>query len=299
MAQQERINFREFCERFNTENACREHLNQLRWPTGFVCPKCGEAGGYYLEDRHVYQCKHCRYHASATAGTVMHRSKLPLTTWFWAIYLTARDKRGYSAIQLSSEFGIAYSSAWYLLHRIRSAMTSRDAEYMLCGIVEVDDTYFGGSKSGGKRGRGTDKTKVVVAVSKDAKDQPQYIKMKVVDDLKGTTLGNFVNSVIKKGSVIQSDAYGSFRKPMADGYTHQYETFDSDSDMLHWMHQIIGNAKAVILGTFHGFDEKHLQAYLDAFCYRFNRRNLRGEIFGRLLAAVTSSHILGYAELTR
>jgi transposase-like protein len=229
----------------------------------------------------------------------MHRSKLPLTVWFWAIYLTARDKRGYSAVQLASELGIAYSSAWYLLHRIRSAMTNRDAEYMLCGIVEVDDTYFGGPKSGGKRGRGTEKTKVVVAVSKDEKDRPQYIKMQVVDDLKGATIGGFVNSAIKKGSVIQSDAYGSFRKPMADGYTHQYEVFDSNNDMLHWLHQIIGNAKAVILGTFHGFHEKHLQAYLDAFCYRFNRRFLRGEIFARLLTAVSSSHILGYAALTR
>ncbi len=299
MARQENISFKDFCERFNTEDACREYLIQIRWPSGFVCPRCGEAGGYYLEDRHVYQCKHCRYHASATAGTVMHRSKLPLTVWFWAIYLTARDKRGYSAVQLASELGIAYSSAWYLLHRIRSAMTNRDAEYMLCGIVEVDDTYFGGPKSGGKRGRGTEKTKVVVAVSKDEKDRPQYIKMQVVDDLKGATIGGFVNSAIKKGSVIQSDAYGSFRKPMADGYTHQYEVFDSNNDMLHWLHQIIGNAKAVILGTFHGFHEKHLQAYLDAFCYRFNRRFLRGEIFARLLTAVSSSHILGYAALTR
>lgn len=229
----------------------------------------------------------------------MHHSKLPLKTWFWAIYLTSRDKRGYSAVQLSEELGIAYSSAWYLLHRIRTAMTSRDAEYMLCGIVEVDDTYFGGPNSGGKRGRGTKKTKGVVAVSKDEDGHPQYVKMKVVPDLKSATIGDFVESVIEKGSVIQSDAYLSYRKPMADGYTHQYEVFDTDNNMLRWLHQIVGNAKAVILGTFHGFDDKHLQAYLDAFCYRFNRRNVRSEIFARLLAAVTSYHILGYAVLTR
>jgi len=299
MAWQESISFKGFCNKFNTEDACREYLIQLRWPTGFVCPKCGETGGYYIEDRHVYQCKHCRYQASATAGTVMHHSRLPLKTWFWAIYLTSRDKRGYSAMQLSEELEIAYSSAWYLLHRIRSAMTSRDAEYLLCGIVEVDDTYFGGPKGGGKRGRGTEKTKVVVAISKDEKGRPQYVKMKVVSDLKGATIGDFVDSTIEKGSIIQSDAYSSYRKPMADGYTHQYEVFDTDNDMLHWLHQVIGNAKAAILGTFHGFDEKHLQAYLDAFCYRFNRRHFRGEIFARLLAAVSSSHILGYADLTR
>lgn len=299
MAQQEKISFKEFCERFNTEEICREYLIKLRWPQGFVCPKCGHSGGYFIKTRNEYQCKHCKQQTSATAGTVMHHSRLPLKTWFWAIYLVSRDKRGYSATQLAAELGIAYSSAWYLLHRIRSAMADHDAEYMLCGIVEVDDTYFGGPKGGSKRGRGAEKTKVLVAVSKDKADQPEYIKMKVIPNLKGDTIGEFLSSVVKKGSIIQSDAYYSYRKPMSNGYTHQYEVFESDGDMLHWLHQIIGNLKASIIGTFHGFKEKHLQSYLDAFCYRFNRRFMRDEIFSRLLAAVTNSNILGYAELTR
>jgi|LSQX01.1.fsa_nt_gb transposase-like protein len=299
MAHQEKISFKDFCEKFCNEEACREYLIRLRWPEGFICPKCGKSGGYMIKERNVYQCKHCRQQSSATAGTVMHHSRLPLKTWFWAIYLVSRDKRGYSATQLSSELGIAYSSAWYLLHRIRSAMKDRDAEYMLYGIVEVDDTYFGGSKGGGKRGRGAEKTKVLVAISKDKDNHPKYLKMKVVPDLQGDTIGHFMSSSVVKGSTIQSDAYHSYRKPMSDGYTHQYAVFDSDSDMLHWLHQAIANAKASIIGTFHGFDQKHLQCYLDAFCYRFNRRRFRNEIFSRLLSAVTKSHILGYAVLTR
>ena len=92
----------------------------------------------------------------------MHRTHLPLTAWFWAIYLCATDKRGISAVQLSRTLGICYESAWYLLHRIRCAMTQRDEKYALSGIVEMDDGYVGGATHNGKRGRGTDKAKIVV-----------------------------------------------------------------------------------------------------------------------------------------
>ena len=111
-----------------------------------------------------YVCKQCRRQSSVTAGTVLHRTHLPLTVWFWAIYLVARDKRGISATQLSRELEIAYSSAWYLLHRLRNAMGERDKDYVLFGIIELDDAYFGAPSSNGKRGRGTDKTSALAAV---------------------------------------------------------------------------------------------------------------------------------------
>lgn len=299
MANQERISFKEFSKCFNNEDACREYLYKLRWPERFICPKCGGFDCYYIRKRNKYQCSKCRYQASVTSGTVMHRSKLPLQIWFWTIYLVSRDKRGYSASQLSAELGIAYSSAWYLLHRIRNAMSERDSEYILSGIVEMDDTYFGAAEKGSKRGRGTKKTTVMVAVSKTEKGRPCYLKIKVTDNLKGDTIGDFAKANIAKGSTIQSDAYRSYRKPLADDFDHQYEKFDSDADMLKWLHTIAGNAKAFVNGTFHGLGSKHLQSYLDEFCYRFNRRNHRSEIFSRLIYSVAKSNILGYAELTR
>jgi len=298
MARQERISFWEFQERFRTEEACREYLFKLRWPEGYECPRCGCREYYKISTRNKYQCKKCKYQASATAGTVMDRSHLKLRVWLSAIYLIARDKRGCSAMQLSRELDLPYNTAWFLAHRIRHAMAQRDNNYELAGIVEMDDTYFGKPQKGGKRGRGTKKIKVLVAVSKDEEGKPQFAKMQVVPNLKSKTIGDFAKKSITEGSVVQSDAYRSYRKPLAEKHLHEYQMFGSDSDILHWLHIIVGNAKAYVLGTYHGLGRKHIQSYLDEFCYRFNRRFFHGEIFGRLLCAVASSTTLRFAELT-
>ena len=141
MARAESITFQEFRARFSTEDACRAELFRLRFPNGFVCPKCGCTEYYPVRGRSTFQCRACRRQTSVTAGTVMHRTHLPLTVWFWAIYLCATDKRGISAVQLSRTLNICYESAWYLLHRIRRAMAQRDENYALSGIVEMDDGY--------------------------------------------------------------------------------------------------------------------------------------------------------------
>ena len=139
MARAESITFEEFRTRFSTEESCRAELFRLRFPNGFVCPKCGCTEYYPVRGRNTFQCRACRRQTSVTAGTVMHCTHLPLTVWFWAIYLCATDKRGISAVQLSRTLGICYESAWYLLRRIRSAMRQRDEKYELSGIVEMDD----------------------------------------------------------------------------------------------------------------------------------------------------------------
>ena len=141
MARAESITFEEFRTRFSTEESCRAELFRLRFPNGFVCPKCGCTEYYPVRGRNTFQCRACRRQTSVTAGTVMHRTHLPLTAWFWAIYLCATDKRGISAVQLSRTLNICYESAWYLLHRIRCAMAQRDENYALSGIVEMDDGY--------------------------------------------------------------------------------------------------------------------------------------------------------------
>ena len=151
MARAENITFEEFHTRFSTEEICRAELFRLRFPHGFVCPKCGCTEYYPFHGRNVFQCRACRHQTSVTAGIVMHRTHLPLTVWFWVIYLCATDKRGISAVQLSRTLGICYESAWYLLHRIRAAMGKRDEKYELSGIVEMDDGYVGGAARNGKR----------------------------------------------------------------------------------------------------------------------------------------------------
>lgn len=298
MAIEKTISYAKFQKQFSNEDSCREYLFKSRWNGAYVCTKCGCTEYYFLSKRNLYQCKRCRHQQSLTAGTVMHRSHLSLMTWFWAIFLIAKDKRGYSAAMLSRELDLPYNTAWFLLHRIRTAMSQRDSRYQLSGIVELDDTYFGKPSKGAKRGRGTAKTKVVVAVSKTTDGKPLYVKMQVVPDLKGTTIGKFAKANIVEKSTIQTDAYHSYRKPLAQKYFHEYEVFSPDSEMLKWLHILIGNAKAFVGGTFHGLDAKHLRLYLNEYSYRFNRRNLP-DIFANLCSAVGASMPLSFAELTR
>ncbi|MDI3467258.1 MAG: Mobile element protein [Nitrospira sp.] len=85
---------RQFQPQFASEDACAEYLTACRWPDGFRCPRCGQPSAYGLAGRHRWQCASCRYQVSVTAGTVLHNSKTPLTTWFWAAYLMTTDKRG-------------------------------------------------------------------------------------------------------------------------------------------------------------------------------------------------------------
>ena len=176
MSRKQKMPLSEFLNRFGTEESCRDYLAAQRWPGGFDCPKCGHKHGCRLSNG-LYQCTHCHRQTSVTAGTVLHHSHVSLSKWFLAFYFVSQDKRGLSAVQLSNQIGVTYKTAWSMLRRIRSAMGQRDAAYLLSGVVEFDDAYFGGPTAGGKRGRGTEKAKVFVALSLDAHGNPQYLKM--------------------------------------------------------------------------------------------------------------------------
>ncbi|OIB01454.1 hypothetical protein AK95_28950 [Paenibacillus sp. LC231] len=299
MAQQELMTLKRFQEKFHSEDACREHLFQIRWTNGFFCPKCQHNAFYFLETRKLYQCTNCKHQASVTAGTIMHKSHTPLLTWFWAIFLVAHDKRGVSAVFLARELEISYPTAWLMLHKIRKAMGDRDAQYQLAGLVELDDAFFGAPTEGGKRGRGTDQTPVLVGVSLNKQGAPQYVKMQVIPDVKGKTLVEFAKQHIEPGSTISSDAYRSYNA-LAEEYNHQPIKFNvkDNPDHLKWLHTMISNAKAFIGGTFHGLDSKHLQSYLNEFCFRTNRRQFEGQLFNRLLAACLSTDTVTYGDLT-
>jgi hypothetical protein len=215
----------------------------------------------------------------------MHRSHTPLRKWFWAIFLASHDKRGIAAQRLADEIGVSYPTAWLMLQKIRKAMGDRDARYQLAGIVEVDDTYFGGPKHGGKRGRGTGKTKVIVAVSLNDQGKPGYVKIAVSDDLTDKSLVEFAEKNRRAGATVSSDTYRSYLKAFSEGiYAHDPKKFDAkgDKNRLKWLHTIVSNAKTFILGTYHRLDATHFQAYLDEFCFRMNRRFFAFQLFEAL-----------------
>lgn len=284
MAKKKQISLGSYMKRFSTEAKCREYLTALRWKNGYTCPKCGSHHAHSLKNG-LYQCAKCRHQTSVTAGTVLHKTHMPLTKWFLAFYFVCYDKRGVSAVQLALIIGTTYKTAWFMLKRIRSAMGQRDQNHQLCGIIEFDDTYFGGASIGKKRGRGTEKTSVFVALSLDKRENPLYLKMRVVSDLKKETVEEFALSSFAAGSTVRSDGYGSYI-PGLKGFTHEHKPYDPNSGLLHWLHIVISNAKAFTLGTYHGLPKKNLQSYLDEFCFRFSRRYLGSALVERLLLAM-------------
>ena len=163
-------------------------------------------------------------------------------------------------------------------------MSQRDEKYALSSIVEMDDGYVGGASRGGKRGRGTDKAKIVVALSKTENGAALFTRMQVVDDVTGGTLQQVVNKAVAPGTKIKCDGYKSYRS--LSGVTLDAKKYEPGD--LHWLHKAISNLKAFLLGTYHGRC-RQLQAYLDEFCFRFNRRKTGDQIFCRLARAVATS----------
>ena len=289
MSQQETMTFAEFLKRFNTEEACREYLYEKRWPNGFVCPKCGAAEKpFNIASRNLYQCKCCNHQTSVTAGTVMNRTRIPLLKWFIAIYLMSKDKRGCSALRLKNELGIAWNTAWTMTHKIRKAMGEREEEYKISGTVELDEGFFGSPSEGeGKRGRGTDKTAVLVGVSLDEKGNPKFMKAEVVESVDGETVCEFAEENVDKGSAVSTDGLSVYNKLASEGYEHIPEKFDpkGNPEHLKWLHIVISNLKAFLNGTYHGVGKKYMQFFLDEFVFRFNRRFWQSQLFGRTVSA--------------
>ena len=216
----------------------------------------------------------------------MHRTHLPLTKWFWAIYLMANDKRGISAVQLSAILEICYESAWTLLTKLRSAMGQRDAHYVLTGLVEMDDGFLGGPKRGEKRGRGSKRTKMIVALAKNKDDHPLFMRMQIAENMKAATLQKFTGSFLAEGTDVECDNYISYRNLQGvKCMPKNYSAVDGD---LKWLHRAISNLKTFLKGTYHGRCTNQ-QAYLDEFCFRFNRRMRKNELFIRLVRAVATS----------
>jgi len=222
----------------------------------------------------------------------MDKSRTPLNKWFLAIYLMSADKRGCSALKLKRELKIAYDTAWTMSHKIRNAMKERDENYQLSGFIEMDEGFFGSPSEGeGKRGRGTDKTPVVVGLSLDEKGKPEFIKAQVLEAVNGDSVSEFAEGTVEEGSSIRTDGLPIYNNLAQKGYEHQKIKFDFDEhpEHLKWLHVVISNLKVFLNGTYHGVPREHLQAFLDEFCYRFNRRFWPDQLFARTLFACVNA----------
>jgi transposase-like protein len=284
----------EFENRFNTEIGCIDYLRELRWPNGFICPRCG-AGDAWRTARGLFHCSQCGAQTSVTAGTVFHRSRKPLPLWFRAMWHITGQKYGANALGLKRVLTLgSYHTAWQWLHKLRRAMV-RPGRDRLSGVVEVDETYVGGKKTG-KPGRGAaGKALVGIAVEDKGEQGIGRIRLGHLEDASGTSLTPFVQGIAQPGSTIRTDDWAGYSGLTESHFGHVV----IPSNELELAHLIAALLKRWLLGTYQGaVRPSHLVYYLDEFTFRFNRRTSasRGKLFYRLVQqALMVDPVPGYA----
>lgn len=289
---------------FPDVDACAAYLEGLRWPNGFICSACAQTGAPWRHTRGRLVCPACHHHASVTAGTIFDKTRTPLTTWFEAAWHVTTAKNGLSAKTLERTLDTRYRVAWTMLQRFRVAMV-RAERGRLSGEVEVDETLVGGVQHGGKRGRGTAKSIVVIAVEVRQPKGFGRARMRHVPDASGASLLPFVCDVVASGTVVRTDGWDGYNDLPKHGYTRQRTVLSSSGDPAHismpGVHRVASLLKRWILGTHQGsVTPTHLQSYLEEFTFRFNRRTSRsrGLVFRRLLEQAVVTGPVTEADVT-
>lgn len=296
----------DFTKKFKSEEDCKKYLRTRREKQGLVCPRCGCVHFKWKKCRESWECKECGKRISLTSGTVMHNTKLPLMYWFIAIHLLTSMRKSISAAELQRQLGHnRYQPIWEMLHKLRDVMGQRDAEYKLAGCIELDEGFFTTAIDNGtkdeplKRGRGSQrKTKVLVMAEsqpnevenqkKKIQKRVGYLKMIVISDLKANTIDKEVVRFINEDAELTTDDSTSYIhfKDLVKLHMSQVIEPKKISKVLPWVHIAISNAKRQILDIHHDVSSELLQAYLNEFCFKHNRRYM--DVFDRLMNASLS-----------
>jgi predicted RNA-binding Zn-ribbon protein involved in translation (DUF1610 family) len=294
----------EFQHRFPDEAACAAYLFAARWPGGFVCPSCGKTKAWELQTKAwTYECAGCGKQTSVTAGTIMHHSKLPLTTWFWAAYLMATHSNGISALQLQRQLALgSYKTAWLLCAKLRRSMVA-PGRGSLTGLVEVDETEIACrskhdplSGGGGRSRQG--KILVVGAVEvQDGGFGPGRLRLKEIPDYSAARLHAFLATDLAPGATAKTDGLASYVGAPSVRHDPHVVGKMAAHIVLPWVHRAFSNLKVWALGVYHGLRRKHVQSYLDEFVFRFNRRRTRHAAFRSLLGIAAGQAPFSYNML--
>lgn len=304
----------QFQKEFPDEESCAAYLAARRWPDGFVCPVCGGKGAWRLPSRaRLFECPDCGRQTSVTAGTILHRSKLPLQTWFWAAHLLSTHSNGMSALQLADQLGVTYKTAWLLAQKLRRAMIDPDRS-LLEGVVEVDqteipfridDAFFDPAKAGKiiiagaveVVDRTTNRPKPLKLNAKYLDTRSGRVRLAVIPDNTAASLHAFIRSNVKSGATLLTDGHCSY--PGLSGYRHDPRTVGKMAGhvALPWIHRVFSLMKRWGLGTYHGLRDKHLDVYLNEFVFRYNRRFYRHASFETVLGIASHHPPAGYSDI--
>ena len=294
------MNIISLLDRFNSEDACLDYLESLRWPRGVACPRCGDMGATEIKDRRQWDCKGCEYHFSVTSGTIIHDSHLPIRKWLLAIYLMCESKKGISARQLHRQLGIgSYRTAWYLSHRIRKAMGNNPfTGPTLFGVVEVDETLVGGKKRNVGSGSKEGKTWIAGAIQRET----GQIRVERIPNIKRHTLHDFIGRTVTDGAeAIYTDELKSYVGIGDPNTRHETVSHSAEEWVVGDVHTngiegVWSLFKRSIIGTFHKMSLKHMDRYLEELEWRFNNRD-NPNIFRDTMERVVNTGTLTYKEL--
>jgi transposase-like protein len=278
-----KFTIKELHKLYPTDDKCLEAIWQGRYGSLTKCPVCKRETTFHkIKSKPVYSCKFCGHQISPLAGTIFHKSHVPLTLWFELMFEFAISKNGISAKEIERRTGVANKTALRMGKRIR-LLFSHSGD-ILANIVEVDETYMGGTRRG-KRGRGAEgKVPVVGLVERKGK-----IVAKVTADTKSKTVMPLIKQSILAGSKVVTDEYRSYNKIARNGYDHQTVQHATKQYAIGDIHtntieNFWGQLKRSVNGTFHAVSPAYLQAYVDEFAYRYNYRTSDQHIFHLMLS---------------
>lgn len=293
------INLVELIDRFHSEDACRAYIEDLRWPDGMACLRCGSTSVSRISTRDQLDCNSCRYRFSITSGTIFHDTHLPLWKWFLAVYTICESKKGVSANQIKRELGVAYKTAWYLNHRIRNAMVQvREDAPKLTDVIEADETWVGGKVEGKGHGYKGNKALVVGVVQRGGD-----VILQVVNDRTRKTLHEFVlSNTDPKAKAIFTDDWPAYKgledhDTRHDTVNHSIDEYVRGEVHTNTIEGVWSLLKRSIVGAFHHVSIKHLDAYLDELEWRFSNRN-NPFLFRDTMRVLVAAESLQYSELT-
>lgn len=290
---------------FDEDWKCLDYLDWLRWPDGFLCPWCGLVGGWRAADRR-WRCAGCDRRVSATAGTIFHKTRTPLTVWFAAAWQMTSSKIGISAIHLQREMGLgSYQTAWAMLHRYRSVMV-RPGRERLSGDVEVDESFLGGPEPG-VPGRGAlGKVQFAAAVERAGPRGFGRARLAIIQDASAPSLRTFLLENVEPGARVITDGWSSYPAATHELYEHEPTTVSASGQEAHEVlpavHTVFSLVKRWVMGTLQGsVSPEHLQAYFDEWVFRFNRRHSRsrGLLFQRPMAQAAAGDVITYKDLRK
>ena len=293
------MNLSELSGKYSTNTKCHTLLKKLRWPNGIICPHCKCEKIFELSAKSKFECADCYYQFTVTVGTVFQDSHIPLEKWFQATLLICEARKGISANQIKRTLGLgSYKTAWHLCHRIRAAMVENQKN-KLGGIVEMDETYFGGKKKGITMADARAAKQIVLGI----RQRGGELRFFQAKDVTSRTLAEFIKGNVSKDvEMFVTDEFMSYPYAVSGNIAKKHrtikhkETYAVGNVHTNTIESAFSLFKRGVMGSWHKLSAKHLSKYLQEMTFRFNRRNDL-DLFIDTLRHMITTRTLAYKRL--